>query len=147
DQRNPFANDPANFASYGFGLALRWKVDFLPQAARDAQAEAQLEEVRATERFALGGVGVEVEKAFAEAQAANRRLDAWTRASQFAKQWLIKVQQGIDIGTFDEEDIVDPSKEYALRKFSQMSATYDYNVALAQLAQATGWDGMLGENE
>lgn len=147
DQRNPFANDPANFASYGFGLALRWKVDFLPQAARVAQAEAQLEEVRATERFALGGVGVEVEKAFAEAQAANRRLDAWTRASQFAKQWLIKVQQGIDIGTFDEEDIVDPSKEYALRKFSQMSATYDYNVALAQLAQATGWDGMLDDAE
>lgn len=147
DQRNPFAQDQGNFASYGFGLALRWKVDFLPQTARVAQAEAQLEEVRATERYALGGVGVEVEKAFAEAQAANRRLDAWSRASQFAKQWLIKVQQGIDIGTFEEEDIVDPSKEYALRKFSQMSATYDYNVALAQLALATGWDGMLDDGE
>lgn len=145
DQRNPFANDPANFASYGFGLAMRWKVDFLPQSARVAQAEAQLEEVRATERFALGGVGVEVEKAFAEAEAANKRLDAWSRATQFARQWLIKVQQGIDIGTFDEEDIVEPSKEYALRKFSQMSATYDYNIAVAQLAQATGWDGMLAE--
>lgn len=147
DQRNPFAHDPANFASYGFGLALRWKVDFLPQSARVAQAEAQLEEVRATERFALGGVGVEVEKAFAEAEAASKRLDAWTRATQFARQWLIKVQQGIDIGTFDAEDIVEPSKEYALRKFSQMSATYDFNIAIAQLAQATGWDGMLSDSQ
>ena len=119
----------------------------MPQAAREAQAEAQLEEMRATERFALGGVAVEVEKAFASAEDAWRRLDAWTRATQYAKQWLIKVQQGIDICTFDDEDIVDPSKEYALRKFSQMSAAYDYNVAVAELAQATGWDGMLGEGE
>lgn len=147
DQRNPFAQDQANFASYGFGLAMRWKIDFLPQSARVAQAEAQLEEVRATERFALGGVGVEVEKAFAEAKAADRRLQAWTQASQYARQWLIKVQQGIDIGTFEEQDIVEPSKEYALRKFSQMSATYDYNIAVAQLAQATGWDGMLNDAE
>ncbi len=147
DQRNPFANDGGNFTSYGFALGLRWKLDFLPQSARVAQAEAQLEEMRATERFALGGVGVEVEKAFAAAEDAWRRLDAWTRATQYAKQWLIKVQQGIDIGTFDDEDIVDPSKEYALRKFSQMSAAYDYNVAVAELAQATGWDGMLGEGE
>ncbi len=144
DQRNPFSRDSANFASYGFGLGLRWKIDFLAQSARVAQAEAQLEEVRATEQFALGGVGVEVETAFAEAKDAQRRLDAWTRATQYAKQWLIKVQQGIDIGTFDEEEIVSPSKEYALRRFSQMSATYDYNIAISKLALATGWDGMLG---
>ncbi len=147
DQRNPFAADSGNFTSYGFALGLRWKLDFLPQSARVAQAEAQLEEMRATERFALGGVGVEVEKAFATAEDAWRRLDAWTRATQYAKQWLIKVQQGIDIGTFDDEDIVEPSKEYALRKFSQMSAAYDYNVAVAELSNATGWDGMLGEEE
>jgi outer membrane protein TolC len=147
DQRNPFSADSGNFTSYGFALGLRWKLDFLPQSARVAQAEAQLEEMRATERFALGGVGVEVEKAFATAEDAWRRLDAWTRATQYAKQWLIKVQQGIDIGTFDDEDIVEPSKEYALRKFSQMSAAYDYNVAVAELSNATGWDGMLGEEE
>lgn len=147
DQRNPFAADSGNFTSYGFALGLRWKLDFLPQSARVAQAEAQLEEMRATERFALGGVGVEVERAFATAEDAWRRLDAWTRATQYAKQWLIKVQQGIDIGTFDDEDIVAPSKEYALHKFGQMSAAYDYNIAVAELSNATGWDGMLGEGE
>jgi len=83
---------------------------------------------------------VEVEQAYAEARSAERRLDAYTRATQYARQWLIKVQQGIDVGTFDDEDIVDPAKAYALHKFSKMSATFDYDMAIAKLALATGWD-------
>jgi len=144
DQVNPFVRDNGNFLSYGAALVLRWKLDFLPQTARIAQAEAQLEEIRATERFALGGVGVEVEQAFAEAQDAARRLDAYTRAARYARQWLIKVQQGIDIGTFEDEDIVEPAKEYALKRFAQMSAVFDYNIAVAKLGLATGWDAVLG---
>jgi hypothetical protein len=57
----------------------------------------------------------------------------------------VKVQQGIDVGTFEDQDIVDPAKEYALRRFAQMSATLDYNVALAKLALATGWDAVAPE--
>lgn len=140
DQTNPFVLDNGNYLHYGFGLVLRWKLDFLPQTARLAQARAKLEETRATERYALGGVGVEVEQAYAEARSAERRLDAYTRATQYARQWLIKVQQGIDVGTFDDEDIVDPAKAYALHKFSKMSATFDYDMAIAKLALATGWD-------
>jgi len=144
DQTNPFIRDP-NYLTYGAGLVLRYKLDFLPQSTRVAQAEAQLEEVRASERFALGGVGWEVEQAFREAEDATRRLEAYTRATSYARQWLVKVQQGIEVGTFEDEDIVDPAKEYALKRFSQMSALFDYNVALAKLAQVTGWDVVAGD--
>lgn len=142
DQTNPFVNDNANYFRYGVALVLRWKLDFLPQSARLAQAEAQLEEIRATERYALGGVAFEVEQAYAEAQDAERRLNAYTRATDYAKQWMIKVQQGIEIGTFDDEDIVDPAREYALKRFAQMSATLDYNMAVAKLSQVSGWDAI-----
>ena len=140
DQVNPYVLDRANFLSYGVGLILKWKWDFLPQSARVAQASAQLEEVRATERYALGGVGVEVEKAFAEARDAERRLDAYDQAVKYARRWLVIVQQGIDVGTYDDEDIVDPAKEYALKRFARLTATFDYNMAMARLALATGWD-------
>ncbi|MFZ5894026.1 MAG: TolC family protein [Myxococcota bacterium] len=142
DQRNPFVRDVGHLQAYGAGLALRYKLDFLPQAARYSQAQAQLEEQRATERYALGGVGVEVEQAFREAEDAERRLDAFSRAVGYAKRWLIQVQQGIDIGTFEDGDVVDPAKEYALKRFAQMSATFDYNLAIAKLAQTTGWDSI-----
>jgi outer membrane protein TolC len=145
DQRNPFAKDAGNSVGYGFALAMKWELDFLPQVARVAKAQADLEEMRATERYALGGVAVEVETAFAEAEDAERRLDAYSRAAGYAKQWLIKVQQGIDVGVMDNEDIVDPAKEWALRRFSQMSATFDYNIAVAKLALATGWDAVTND--
>jgi outer membrane protein TolC len=145
DQLNPFVRDDANYTRFGIGLVMNWSLDFLPRAARLAQAEAQLEEIRATERFALGGVGVEVETAFAEADDARKRLEAFSDAARYARQWLVKVQQGIDVGTFEDQDIVDPAKEYALRRFAQMAATLDYNVALAKLALATGWDAVAPE--
>ena len=143
DQTNPFVHDTINVVSYGAALVLRYKLDFLPTAARVAQAQAQLEELRATERYALGGVAVEVETAYREAEDAERRLDAYSEAAGYAKKWLILVQQGIDVGTNDEEDIVDPAKEWALKRFAVMSATFDYNVAVGRLAQATGWEAMV----
>lgn len=143
DQRNPFTRDQGNRAYYGMGFVLRWKLDFLPQAARLAQARAQLEEVRATERFALGGIAAEVEASYAEARAARVRLDAWTEATNYAKRWLIKVQQSMDLGLSEQQDLVEPSKTYALKKASEMEALYDFNIALAKLAQATGWEDML----
>jgi outer membrane protein TolC len=147
DQRNPFVKDNANYLSYGAALVFKYKLDFLPQSARLAQANAQLEEQRATERYALGGVGTEVEQAFLEAEDAARRLDAYTRATSYAKQWLVQVQEGIDVGTYEDQDIVDPAKEYATKRFLQMNATFDYNVALAKLAQATGWEVVTGQDE
>lgn len=143
DQRNPFARDPANRGWYGLGVLFRWNLDILPQAARLAQAQALLEEVRATERYALGGIAAEVEVSHAEATAARDRLDAWDEATNFAKRWMIKVQQGKDLGLFEEGDLVEPSKAYALKKAKQMEALYGYNLALARLAQTTGWEAML----
>ncbi len=142
DQTNPFVRETINTLSYGAALVLRYKVDFLPQRARVAQAQAQLEELRATERYALGGVAVEVETAYREAEDAERRLDAYAEAAGYAKKWLLLVQQGIDVGTNDEEDIVDPAKEWALKRFALMSATFDYNLAVGKLAQVTGWEAV-----
>ncbi len=143
DQRNPFTRDPANRAFFALGIVFRWKLDLLPQAAKLAQAQAQLDEVRATERYALGGIAAEVERAYAEAAAAKERLDAWTDATSYAKRWLIKVQQGMDLGLADADELVEPSKAYALHKASEMEALYQYNLAMSQLAQATGWEEML----
>ncbi|MEZ4372115.1 MAG: TolC family protein [Polyangiaceae bacterium] len=143
DQQNPFVYDQANSLAYGAALVLRWNLDLLPNHARVAQTEADLEEMRATEQYAIGGVAHEVEKAYNGARAASKRLEAYSKASLYAKQWLIQVQQGIDLGTMDEEDIVDPAKEYALKRFAKMSAIYAYNMAIVQLATATGWEAAM----
>ena len=59
----------------------------------------------------------------------------------------MQIQEGIDVGTYEDQDIVDPAREYATKRFLQMNATFDYNVALAKLAQATGWELVTGDEE
>jgi outer membrane protein TolC len=140
DQLNPFVRDDANYLRYGFGVGVRWSLDFLPAAARVRQADAQLEEMRHTMRYAMGGIGVEVEKAWAEATEMRKKVDAYKQASKYARQWMIKVAQGIDVGTFEERDMVDPARAYALQRYAYLSALMDLNMAMANLALATGWD-------
>jgi hypothetical protein len=48
----------------------------------------------------------------------------------------------MDVGTFEDQYIVDPAREYATKRFLQMSATFDYNMAFAKLALVTGWDAV-----
>lgn len=142
DQINPFTNDPGNYFHYGAALVFQWKLDVLPQAARIRFAEAQLEEVRAQERFALGGIGAEVEVAYAEVVDWQRRVDAYARSVKYAKRWLVMVQQGIDVGTSAEKDLLEPAKAYALNRFNQLNATMELDMAMSRLAKATGWDSI-----
>jgi outer membrane protein TolC len=139
DQRNPFVRDPGNFLVFAVGVGLKWKLDFFAQSARVAQAESRLREVEATERFALGGIATEVEKAYAEAKDAETQLRVYSEAASYARKWLVIVQQGLDVGAYEDEELVAPAKEYALKRFAEMNATFEYNVAMARLAQATGW--------
>jgi outer membrane protein TolC len=140
DQLNPFVRDDANYLRYGAALVFRWQLDFLPNAARVEQAKAQVEELRETERYALGGIGVEVETAYAQVVDAQAREQAFGAAQRTAKQWMIAVQQGIDVGTKEDADLVDAAKTWATERFNHLTATMDLNVAWSSLALATAWD-------
>lgn len=147
NQINPWSADTANLFGYGVALAFQWRLDVLPQTARIHFAEAQLEEMRATERFAMGGTGVEVETAYAEVVDWQKRVDAYSKAVSFSKKWLLTIQQGIDVGTREEKEVLDPAKAYATNKFSLMNATMELDLAMCRLAKATGWDSIAPDGE
>ena len=144
---NPYVADPGNYFHYGAALVFQWKLDFLPAAARVRFADAQLEEMRATEQLALGGVGTEVEIAYDEVIDWKKRTEAYGKAVSAAKRWLLMVSQGIDVGTKESKDVIEPAKSYALNKVSQLNAMYEYNLAMARLAKATGWDSIAPDGE
>jgi outer membrane protein TolC len=142
DQINPYVNDPGNYFHYGAALVFQWKLDILPQAARIKQAEFQLEEVRAQQRLAMGGAAAEVEVAYAEVVDWQKRVDAYAKAVKTAKKWLVTVQQGIEVGTTAEKELLEPAKAYATNKFNQMNAVMELDMAMSRLAKATGWDAI-----
>lgn len=142
DQINPFVSDGGNYFHYGAALVFQWKLDVMPQAARIRFAEAQLEEVRAQERYALGGASAEVEIAYEEVLDWQKRVEAYEKAVRYAKRWLVMVQAGIDVGTMADRDILDPAKAYATNRFNLLNATMELDLAMSNLAKATGWDAI-----
>ena len=142
DQINPYVVDPGNYFHYGAALVFQWKLDFLPQTAKIRFAESQLDEIRAQQRFALGGVAAEVEQAYAEVLDWKKRVDIYAKAVQTAKRWLVMVQSGIDVGTIADKELLDPAKAYALNRFNQLNAIMELDLAMSRLAKATGWDAI-----
>ena len=139
-QNTAWIGDPFN----GFGAALafgvEWGLDLLPKNARVHAAESQLEEARALERYALGGVAVEVENAYGTAVEAKTREENWDRAEHRAKRWISSVQDAIDLGTKDERYIIEPLRAYVFARANHVQALMEFNLALSELARITGWD-------
>lgn len=139
-QRGSWVGDPYNGFGFAFGFGFRWSLDLWPQAARVNQAEAALEETRALERFALGGVGVEVENQHGVALEAKTRSEMWGQAERRARQWIVMTRDAIDLGTKDERALAEPIRTYVWSRANHLFGLMDYNIAMSELARVSGWD-------
>ncbi|RYZ64134.1 MAG: TolC family protein [Proteobacteria bacterium] len=139
-QTNAWTGDPFNNFGFGFFAGARWPLDFLAQSARVQQAEAQLQETRALERMALGGVGVEVENQYGIVVEAKARVDRWGHMTRTARKWIATVQDSIELGTRDQRALLEPVRYYVDARSQELYATHDLNVQLSELSRLTGWD-------
>jgi outer membrane protein TolC len=134
--------DPFNRFGSSFGFGVEWGLDLLPKHARILQAEADLEEARAMERLALGGVAVEVENAYSAVVEAKTREENWDRAEHRSKRWISSTQDAIDLGTKDERFLIEPLRAFIFARAAHAQSLMDLNVTLAELARVTGWDAV-----
>jgi outer membrane protein TolC len=129
-----------HFFAPTFGVGVQWGLDLLPKQARVSQAQAQLEETRALERLALGGIAVEVEQAYGAALEAATREAAWEAAEHRARRWISIIDDDIDLGTKDERALNEPLRAYVNARVNHVYALMDLNVAFSDLARVTGVD-------
>ena len=146
-QNNAWVVDPFNRFGYAFGLGLRWNLDLLPGQYRVEQAESQLEEARALERMALGGIAVEVESAYGTALEAKNREELWESTEKKMKTWISSTQDAIDLGNKDEGALLEPLRNYVDARVNHLYALMDFNIALSDLARVSGWDSAAPTNE
>jgi hypothetical protein len=71
---------------------------------------------------------------------ADTRERSWDAAEHKAKQWIVTVQDQIDLGTKSEKDMMFPLRNYIDARVNHEQALMDLNVALSDLARASGWD-------
>jgi outer membrane protein TolC len=141
-QRTAWIGDPFNRFGGTFGFGVEWGLDLLPKQARIMQAESELEEARAMERMALGGVGVEVENAYAAVVEAKTREENYDRAEHRSKRWISITQDAIDLGTKDERFLVEPLRAFVFARANHAQALMDLHVNMSELARVTGWDAV-----
>lgn len=141
-QLSALTPDFGNRFGYTFGLGLDWGLDLLPKHARMMQAESDLEEARALERLALGGVGVEVENAYAAVVEAKTREENWDRAEHRSKRWISSTQDAIDLGTKDERFLIEPLRAFVTARANHAQSLMDLHVTMSELARVTGWDAI-----
>jgi outer membrane protein TolC len=141
-QPSALTSDFANRFGYSIGFGVEWGLDLLPKHARVMQAESELEEARALERLALGGVGVEVENAYASVVEAKTREENWDRAEHRSKRWISSTQDAIDLGTKDERYLIEPLRAFVYARANHAQSLMDLHVTLSELARVTGWDAI-----
>jgi len=141
-QRAAWIGDPFNRFGTSFGFGIEWGLDLLPKYARVMQAESELEEARALERLALGGVGVEVENAYAAVVEAKTREENYDRAEHRSKRWISITQDAIDLGTKDERFLIEPLRAFVFARANHAQSLMDLHVTMSELARVTGWDAI-----
>ncbi len=141
-QRAAWIPDPFNRFGASFGFGVEWGLDLLPKHARVMQAESELEEARAMERLALGGVGVEVENAYAAVVEAKTREENYDKAEHRSKRWISITQDAIDLGTKDERFLIEPLRAFVFARANHAQSLMDLHVTLSELARVTGWDAI-----
>jgi outer membrane protein TolC len=138
DPNNAFMNHYFHSTTAGVAVALRMQLDLGPRIARASRMSAEAAEIGYRRAEALGGIQLEVRKAYGEMSEAGERVKAVQKGEKAAKSWISAVAQNFAVGLAETRDLTDALLAYFNMRFRYLQAVFDYNVAVAALTRATG---------
>ena len=136
-------NDPLNRLSIGIGAGIRWNLDPLNQVGKLNERRAQLRQIEAQYRRAVGAIRLDIKKKWKDASEALKQIGINDRRLEAARRWRDQLGFSIETAGADMSDAIDPLKAFYEAKAKYLEARYNYLIARASLAQAVG----LGELE
>jgi len=122
-------------------LIVHWDLDLAVRAGRLREARAAEQAMRETERWARGGIRVDVAKAWADHQEAVQRAAELAHAEKVARGWFSTVQDNMASGitaASDARELVDAMRVYFDFRLRHMLAILDANMTLAWLERVSG---------
>jgi outer membrane protein TolC len=130
--------DPLNSFIPGVLLGARWQLQGNTPSGRADERVAQADEQRDMGRWALQGVPAQVKKALADLERARRDMGQSDEAVGRAKRWMVQATADYVAGLVDSFQVVDSTRAYGELRAAGFHAIFRHNVALAELAYATG---------
>jgi outer membrane protein TolC len=136
--KNAFAQNPFNSLGAGVAAALRMPLDLGPKLARANRLRLEAEESDLRRQEALGGIALEVRKAYGELTEARARVEAVRKGERAGKAWVTAVAQNFAIGLAEARDFSDALMAFFTMRARYLQSVFDLNVAAAALGRATG---------
>jgi outer membrane protein TolC len=133
-----YVKDPLNGFYPGLLVGARWQITGAMASNRAEENEAAARELAHTRRWAVMGLPAEVTKAFEDVQRSRKDAEEAEKAVELAKQWVVRASADFAIGLGDSREVTDASSAYVQLRLASFDAKFRHNVALAELARATG---------
>lgn len=135
---NPWVPDEFNHWWGGVALGLKWKLDFGITKAKVAGEQAQYNRLLHTRDFADENIPLQITKFYLELQEADKSISAAKVGYSNAKKWAVAALANFDFGVGPAKEIFDALQEYAKMRAAYFQSIYNFKMALANLAYATG---------
>jgi outer membrane protein len=119
-------------------VGARWHFDFGILKAKIGQAQAELDQLRHSERTALMGIPVEVAQDYGKVQESYKGSVGMEKAYVNARRWLVTSFSNFDMGLGKMDDIFQAFERYGGFRGDYLQSLYDYNLAVAKLEKDTG---------
>ncbi len=136
--RDPYIYDYFNQVYALPVVGVKWHFDFGILKAKIGQAQAELEQLKQTERTALMGIPVEVAQQYGKVQENYKASVGMEKAYVNARRWLVTAFSNFDMGLGKLEDIFQAFEKYGAFRGDYLLALYQYNLAVTKLDKATG---------
>ena len=133
-----YVQDPLHGFYPGLLVGARWQITGSMASERAEENEARARELAQTRRWAEMGLPAEVTRAFEDVQRAKKDAEEADKAIGLAKQWVVRASADFAIGLGDAREVTDASSAYVQLRVASFDAKFRHNVALAELARATG---------
>ena len=138
DPNNAFMSHYFNSRTAGIAAALRLQLDLGPKIARSWKTSAEAQEIEYRRTEALGGILLEVRRAYGETTEAVARVATMDKGQKAGKAWISAVAQNFAVGVAETRDFTDALVQSFTMKTRYLQAVFDLDVALSTLSRATG---------
>jgi outer membrane protein TolC len=135
--QNAFMSRP-NTTGASLLLGARVPLDIAVKLGQYDEARAQERQLAAKRDQALGGIGIEIRKAWLDFEEARQRREVLEHAEKIARGWYNATDQALNTGVAEPRDLSESARNYVELRLRHLQALMDQNIDLAALRNSAG---------
>jgi len=136
--KNPFVGDSYNGLSLKAALGLQYSLDLSGREARIRRSRVAYREMLRKQEWARAGIALEVEKAYLEADEAERNSELGQRSRRAGRALLVQTVERYDVGVASTRDLLEAYGAYLKSQSDYYQTLYDQYLAVAELYRTIG---------